>query len=173
MIILRHCESEFNRLYTLHGRDPNLPDPGLSARGLAHAQELVPQLTGLGITRILVSPFTRALQTARPLATALGIVPEITPLIRERGLFSCDEGTPASTLAGDWPALDFSHLAEHWWSPPPEPDHALNQRAQDFRTTLKTHPHPQGQTLVVSHWWFLLALSDRSLENGEWRHQHP
>ncbi|WP_373878373.1 phosphoglycerate mutase family protein [Acetobacter pasteurianus] len=71
MIILRHCESEFNRHYNLHGGDPGLEDPHLSAEGKAHAQDLALKLADRGIRRILVSPFTRALQTATPLAQRL------------------------------------------------------------------------------------------------------
>ena len=68
MIILRHCESEFNRLYNLSGRDPCVPDPALSAHGQDHAYALVDELRHKNITRILVSPFARTLQTATPIA---------------------------------------------------------------------------------------------------------
>lgn len=172
MIILRHCESEFNRLYSLSGRDPLVPDPPLSAQGQDHASALVDELSHKGIDRILVSPFTRALQTAMPIARALGITPKLTPLVRERGMYSCDVGSPASALAQDWPHLDFAHVPETWWSPLPEPDHALSQRAQHFRQMMRQEKH-DGQTLVVSHWWFLLELSGQSLENGDWLHLSP
>lgn len=172
MIILRHCESEFNRLYNLSGRDPHVPDPALSAQGQDHAYALVDELSHKGINRILVSPFTRALQTATPIARALGLTPQITPLVRERGMYSCDIGSPASTLAQNWPDLDFAHVPEQWWSPQPEPDHALSLRARQFRQTMRQTRH-DGQTLVVSHWWFLLELSGQSLENGDWLHLSP
>lgn len=94
MIILRHCESEFNRLYNLSGRDPCVPDPALSAHGQDHAYALVDELRHKNITRILVSPFTRTLQTATPIARALGLTPQITPLVRERGMYSCDVAPP-------------------------------------------------------------------------------
>lgn len=167
MIILRHCESEFNRLYNQTGRDPNLADPGLSAAGKTHADQLVYALGHLPITRILVSPFTRALQTATPLARALNITPEISPLLRERGLYSCDIGTEPSTLACDWPHLDFAGLDDTWWSPQPESDQHMQKRVQLFRQFMATQPDAD-QTLVVSHWWFLLGLCGDSLENGDW-----
>lgn len=172
MIILRHCESEFNRLYGLIGRDPMVPDPPLSAQGHAHAHALVQTLRNRDITHILVSPFTRALQTATPIARALGITPQITPLVRERCLYSCDIGSPATVLAQDWPHLDFAHLREHWWGSQPESDHALSTRVQDFRQQMRSNK-ACGQTLVVSHWWFLLELSGQSLENGDWQHLTP
>ncbi|MFT9025434.1 histidine phosphatase family protein [Acetobacter indonesiensis] len=172
MIILRHCESEFNRLYTLTGRDPGVADPSLSQQGRDHAQRLVQELAAEPITRILASPFTRALETAAPIAKALGITPEITPLVRERGMYSCDEGSPASALCAAWPRLDFEGLEEVWWSDLPESDRALQNRVQRFRSFMTAQPEA-GQTLVVSHWWFLLGLCGDSLENGDWRHEHP
>ena len=171
MIILRHCESEFNRLYTLTGQDPNVTDPGLSAAGLAHAQNLVTELSGQPITRILVSPFTRALQTAAPLARALNITPEITPLIRERGLYSCDEGSPTSALQTAWPHISFADLPEEWWSEQPETDRQLQHRVHLFKAAMRHRPEG-ARTLVVSHWWFLLGLCGDSLENGDWQHYH-
>lgn len=171
MIILRHCESEFNRLYTLTGRDPGVADPCLSAQGREHARRLVHELAGEHITRILVSPFTRALETAAPIAKALGITPEITPLVRERGMYSCDEGSPASALCSAWPRLDFAGLDEIWWSDLPESDRHLQSRVQRFRSFMAAQP-ASGETLVVSHWWFLLSLCGDSLENGDWRHEH-
>ncbi|GCD55461.1 hypothetical protein NBRC3222_0798 [Acetobacter pasteurianus NBRC 3222] len=75
MIILRHCESEFNRHYNLHGGDPGLEDPHLSAEGKAHAQDLALKLADRGIRRILVSPFTRALQNCHTSGATLGHYP--------------------------------------------------------------------------------------------------
>lgn len=172
MIILRHCESEFNRLYSLTGRDPNQADPTLSAQGQVHAQQLVHELVHLPIQRIVVSPFTRALQTAAPIARALAITPEVVPIIRERGLYSCDEGAPTSQLSAAWPHLNFGHQEEIWWSAHPESDAALQQRVQEFYADMRQRPDA-AQTLVVSHWWFLLGLCGDSLENGEWRHYNP
>ncbi|KDE19502.1 phosphoglycerate mutase [Acetobacter aceti 1023] len=172
MIILRHCESEFNRHYNLHGGDPGLEDPHLSATGKAHAQELALKLADRGIRRILVSPFTRALQTATPLAQRLGITPQIMPLVRERGMYSCDKGTPASALAAAWPHLDFTHIEEHWWSPLPESSASLENRAQQFRQIMAQDTRA-SETLVVSHWWFLLSLTGESFENGDWQHFSP
>ncbi|MGO3517037.1 MAG: histidine phosphatase family protein [Acetobacter cibinongensis] len=118
MIILRHCESEFNRLYNQTGRDPNLADPSLSAAGKTHADELVSALGHLPITRILVSPFTRTLQTATPLARALNITPEISPLLRERGLYSCDIGTAPNDPCRGLAAPRFCGTGCHMVVPP-------------------------------------------------------
>ncbi|GBQ28710.1 phosphoglycerate mutase [Acetobacter estunensis NRIC 0472] len=168
MIVLRHCQSEFNRLFTATRRDPGISDPPLSAHGHEQAQELVARLRGEDIRRIIVSPYRRALQTAAPLARVLGITPIVEPLVRERVAFSCDEGSPASQLALEWPDLDFSGLSEGWWSESPEPQHMVEDRAALFRTAIGALPQAR-HTLVVSHWCFLLAFVGESMENGTWR----
>ncbi|MGO3517038.1 MAG: hypothetical protein ACTINM_00815 [Acetobacter cibinongensis] len=45
----------------------------------------------------------------------------------------------------------------------------MQKRVQLFRQFMATQPDAD-QTLVVSHWWFLLGLCGDSLENGDWRH---
>jgi broad specificity phosphatase PhoE len=54
------------------------PGPGdearpLSAKGLAQAAGLIPQLEEVGIARVLSSPFIRCRQTVEPLAAARGL----------------------------------------------------------------------------------------------------
>lgn len=172
MIVLRHCESEFNRLFRASGRDPGIPDPPLSARGEAQAEALVPALAGEQIDRILVSPFRRALQTAAPLAAARGLRPLVEPLIRERAAFSCDEGSPPAVLAADWPELDFSGLDDVWWNTGVEQPEQVEERAEFFRRQMRADP-AWRRTLIVSHWGFLIALTGSSVENGRWRRLDP
>lgn len=172
MIVLRHCESEFNRLFTATRRDPGIPDPPLSDHGQAQARALAPALGGQNIERIIVSPFTRTLQTAAPLARALGIRPTIHPLIRERAAFSCDVGSPPARLALAWPELDFSGLDETWWTAGIEPPEEVEERAAIFRAEMCASPVWQN-TLVVSHWGFLIAFTAASMENGSWRRIDP
>ena len=45
-------------------------------------------------------------------------------------------------------------------------------RAARFRTAMAAAPD-QEETLLVSHWGFLLAFSGRSLENGNWLDVDP
>ncbi len=172
MIVLRHCESEFNRLFTATRRDPGIPDPPLSEHGHRQAEALVPALAGEKIDRIIVSPFTRTLQTAAPLAQALGVKPVVHPLIRERAAFSCDVGSPPARLALAWPELDFSGLAETWWTTGIETPEEVEERAAIFRTEMSASP-VWRKTLVVSHWGFLIALTAASMENGSWRRIDP
>lgn len=172
MIVLRHCESEFNRLFTLTGRDPGIADPLLSAHGRAHAESLIPELMQHKIRRIIVSPFSRAMETALPVARHLDIVPEVQPLIRERALYSCDVGSSPAHLAEKWPELDFSSLEETWWTERMESVRETEFRAREFcRQVASTSD--ADETLVVSHWAFLLTLTGESMENGTWRFFSP
>ncbi len=165
MIVLRHCQSEFNLHFTRTRCDPGIVDPGLTPLGEEQARQSALALDGIEITRILVSPYTRALQTAAPIARARGLTPLVTPLIGERCAFICDIGTPASVLAGRWPEIDFSHLGEVWWPQVTEVEDDVVERADRFRREMSP-PAQAGTTLVVSHWGFLLALSGTSLQNG-------
>jgi phosphohistidine phosphatase SixA len=51
-------------------------DPGLSPAGQSRAQELIHVLDDTGVTAIIVSHFVRTQQTAAPLATHLGLIPQ-------------------------------------------------------------------------------------------------
>ena len=172
MILLRHCQSEFNVHFTRTRRDPGIVDPVLTPLGEQQAEQAALALAGADITRILVSPYTRALQTAMPVARARGMTPVVTPLIRERYAFICDIGSPRTALARQWGGLDFSHLDETWWPAGMEAEEEVLARAERFRGEMAALPDWRT-TLVVSHWGFLLALSGASLENGTFRHIDP
>lgn len=181
MILLRHCQSEFNLHFTRTRCDPGIVDPALTADGLIQAQAAADALAEPHITRIIVSPYRRALQTATPIAERLGLKLTINSLIRERYAFVCDVGSPRSSLERDWPGIDFSGLDEVWWNdgtdgvdgtPQRESEDSVIARAAAFRTEMAGAPDWRN-TLVVSHWGFLLALSGRSLENGRWLRVDP
>src|SRR5262249_17912779 len=94
MILLRHGQSEFNLHFTATPPDPGLGDPPLTPLGHAQAAQAVKNLAGHRIARIISSPYTRALQTAAPLARTYGISVVINPIVRERYAFACDVGSP-------------------------------------------------------------------------------
>lgn len=166
MILLRHGQSAFNAAFTATRRDPGIPDPPLTDLGRAQAEQAAAALAGQDIRHIIASPYTRALQTAAPLAAALRLPVTINPIVRERYAFSCDVGSPRSALARAWPDLDFGTLDEVWWPPIEEPAAAVIDRAALFRAEMAALPRWQ-QTVVVSHWGFILSLTGTSLANGE------
>ncbi len=121
MILLRHGQSAFNAAFTATRRDPGIPDPKLTETGEAQAEAAAAALAGEVVSHIIASPYTRALQTAAPLARLLGVTVLINPVVRERYAFSCDVGSTRTALARSWPELDFAHLEEVWWPAVAEP----------------------------------------------------
>jgi broad specificity phosphatase PhoE len=172
MILLRHGQSEFNLHFTATRRDPGIPDPKLTELGHQQARDAAAALRGQGLRRIIVSPYTRALETAAPIAAELGIPVHINPIVRERYAFSCDIGSPARHLAATWPHHDFGHLDDIWWPQTEEPANQVIARADLFRAEMAALPD-WADTLVVSHWGFILSLTGKSTMNGTLHHYDP
>src|SRR5436309_12811453 len=60
-----------------HADTAALPDRPLSAAGLKRAQDLASALRNAGVTAIITTQLRRTRETAHPLASALGLVPEV------------------------------------------------------------------------------------------------
>jgi broad specificity phosphatase PhoE len=166
MILVRHAESEWNRHFSRTRIDPGIPDPPLTRAGRRQAAQLAARLAAAEISRLLTSPYRRALETATIVGQALGLAIAVEPLVRERCVFSCDEGTPPGQLAALWPELDFAHLEERWWGVPAETEVSLDCRCAAFRA--KTDPLPdRGQVAVITHWGVIRALTGRELANAD------
>ena len=172
MILLRHGQSEFNLHFSATRRDPGIVDARLTELGHAQAAEAAHQLAQVPVSRIIVSPYTRALQTAAPLARALGVPVLINPIVRERYAFACDVGTPRAELEQAWPEHDFSGIEEVWWPPVEEPAESIRGRAALFRAEMAALPD-WSDTVVVSHWGFILSLTGQSVMNGQWLRCDP
>lgn len=167
MILIRHGESEFNVIFNRTGRDPGIPDPKLTPRGREQVQRTAAELQRQGrpIRRLITSPFTRALETAAIIAEALKLPVEVEHIVHEHACYGCDIGTPISTLAERWPALDFSHIPEIWW-PEAEPHESLHRRCADFRAKAAAFSDWQ-HVAVVSHWAFIRGLTGHDARNAE------
>ena len=172
MILLRHGQSEFNLHFTKTRRDPGIVDPPLTQLGHLQAMEAAKRLASERITRIIVSPYTRALQTAAPIARALGVKLLINPTVRERFAFACDVGSPRTELQRAWPDHDFSAIDEIWWPAIEEPAGSIVGRAALFRNEMAAL-RDWADTLVISHWGFILCMTGRSVPNGEWLRCNP
>jgi broad specificity phosphatase PhoE len=172
MILLRHGQSEFNRAFTLTRRDPGIIDAKLTTLGHAQAASAAEVLAGERIRRIIVSPYTRALQTAAPIAKRLGVPVIVNPIVRERYAFSCDVGSPRTELVLSWPEHNFAALDEIWWPPIEETDGSVIARAALFRAEMAALPD-WSDTLVVSHWGFILSMTGISATNGQWLRCDP
>lgn len=165
MILVRHAESEWNRHFGRTRTDPGIPDPALTATGRSQADALIERLAGEGVERLLASPYRRTLETATIIARGLGLSITVEPLVRERNVFSCDQGTPRSALARLWPGLDFAHLDEHWWGEPAESEISLEHRCVTFRTKTADLPN-RHQVAVITHWGFIRGLTGEEVANA-------
>jgi broad specificity phosphatase PhoE len=171
MFFVRHGESEFNAVFAHTGRDPGIIDAPLTPRGAEQAAAAGHLLRKSGITRIICSPYRRALQTAALIAGELKLPVAVTALVGERALYSCDVGRDAATLKKEWAAVDFSSLEDgEWWPRKGETQASIERRVHAFLAQ-ENDATKAAQTLVVSHWYFLFTLSALDANNGEiiWR----
>jgi len=166
MIFLRHGQSEFNLHFTATRQDPGIIDPRLTPLGHEQAASAAKVLGARDIRRIIVSPYTRALETATPVARALGLPLLVTPTVRERYAFACDIGSPISQLQVAWPEVGFQAIEEVWWPAIEEPAEQIEARARLFRSEIAAL-EDWAHTLVVSHWGFILAFTGQSVMNGD------
>jgi len=165
MILLRHGQSEFNLAFTETRRDPGIEDPALTELGHQQAEQAAEALAEAVITRIIVSPYTRALQTAEPFLRRRKVPVTVMHEVRERYFFSCDVGRHPAHLAAAFPHHRFDHLPERWWPEAAETEAEILARAKKFREAMRADA-AQETTLLVSHWAFILALSGVSAMNG-------
>ncbi len=167
MILLRHGQSEFNLAFSQTRKDPGIADPALTEFGHLQAAEAARLLASERIARIIVSPYTRTLQTAAAVARGIHAPVLINPIVRERCAFACDIGTPRTELQRAWPQHDFSSIEEIWWPAVPEPTASVLARAALFRAEM-TALHDWPDTLVITHWGFIMSMTGLSLPNGQW-----
>ncbi len=166
MLLLRHGQSYFNLHFSESRIDPGIEDPELTPLGMAQAQGVAEQLAGT-LSRVIVSPYTRTLQTAQPiLRTNHRAQVEIMHEVRERAVFVCDVGSSPAALAVRFPHHDFSPLPPRWWPAEAETPQQTIDRADAFRMLMAARDD-SATTLLVSHWAFILALTGRSAANGE------
>lgn len=165
MILVRHAESEWNRHFSRTRVDPGIPDPPLTRTGRRQATQLAEQLAESKVRRLVASPYRRTLETATIIAETLALTITVEPLVRERCVFSCDEGTPPRQLAALWPDLDFAHLEEQWWGIPAESEVSLSRRCAAFRAKTDALPD-RRHVAVITHWGVIRALTGQELTNG-------
>jgi broad specificity phosphatase PhoE len=166
MFLLRHGQSYFNLHFTPTRIDPGIEDPELTDLGLSQAHAAAAQLSHVSLTRIIISPYTRALQTAQPFLRNQQASVDIMHEVRERAAFVCDVGSSLAVLSARFPHHDFKHLPSPWWSKSVETLESTIARADAFRALMAAR-NDSATTLLVSHWAFILALSGQSLSNGE------
>jgi broad specificity phosphatase PhoE len=166
MYLLRHGQSLFNLHFTETRRDPGIEDPELTPLGHTQAEAAAAILADQPVTRIIVSPYTRALQTAEPLLRRHPMPVEVMHEVRERFAYACDIGREPELLAARFPQHRFDHLPARWWPEARESAEDTIARANRFRAEMAAR-NDQATTVLVSHWAFILSLTGISIENGE------
>ncbi len=107
--LIRHGETEFNRLGIFRGRY----EVDLNDTGRRQAQEIGKALKGCGISFLLTSPLSRAVETARMIAEILKV--EYTPDEAFNNIALGEwQGVPKSKIKQDYPDL------WHLWTTEPE-----------------------------------------------------
>ena len=172
MILLRHGQSEFNLHFHATRRDPGIVDPALTELGHSQAAHAACARRNNGSIGSSPRRTPARCRPRRPLARALGVPVVVNPIVRERYAFACDIGTPRTELERAWPEHDFSGLDEVWWPVIEEPAEAVQARATLFRAELAALPD-WSDTVVVSHWGFILCLTGQSVMNGTWLRCDP
>ncbi len=172
MFLLRHGQSYFNLHFNATRVDPGIEDPELTPLGVEQAVAAARQLADAALTRIIISPYTRALQTAEPVLAIHRVPVKIMQEVREQAAFACDIGTAPDLLAARFPHHEFGHLPAQWWPAGIETAEETGERANAFRA-LMTARDDSATTLLVSHWAFILALTGVSLANGQILEYHP
>ena len=166
MFLLRHGQSYFNLLFNETRVDPGIEDPELTPLGLQQAAAAAARLAGTALTRIIISPYTRTLQTAQPILDIHKVPVVIMHEVREQAAFACDVGSAPDLLSARFPHHDFAHLPPKWWNERGETMEETLARANAFRDHMAARDDHET-TLLVSHWAFIQALTGISLANGE------
>ena len=112
--LIRHAQSAFNAVHDPNKPDPMIFDAPITALGKTQAQQARSEIKQLDLINVIVSPFTRTLQTAQ-LIFGKRLPFQINSEVREQLCNSCDVGSPPHKLARDYPHLDFDHLEDCWW----------------------------------------------------------
>jgi glucosyl-3-phosphoglycerate phosphatase len=173
VLLIRHAQSTFNAHYAAFGVDPGHIDARLSELGLQQVEAARETLAGTPVDLVVVTPLTRALQTAQGLFGDREVPVHVTCLHRERLESSCDVGRSPVHLARDFPHLAFDHLADPWWHAPEghegpfaiEPENEFRARVDRFRTWVGERP--ERRVAVIGHGTFFHALTGRWLANAE------
>lgn len=176
VLCIRHGESTFNAAWRENPVDPLHFDARLSERGRDQVRHARAALLHHPVDLVLVSPLTRALETAVGLFREHPSAPpmHVVPLLRERVENSCDVGRPPAALAAEFPQLDFAHLPPVWWHAEGqadargihvEPDAVVQSRAAAFRQLLRDRSEPV--IAVVGHGTFMWHLTGKVLANCE------
>jgi len=156
ILLIRHGETEWNRIHRFHGRS----DEPLSQKGRDEAHALALALKDEPLTAIYSSPLIRARETAHHIKA---FHPSV-PFFEERGLIEMDFGAFEGMEAARW-VEEYPDFYEIWMKTPASvtmPDGEsladVQKRALDTLRRI-TGQHPSRSTLLLcSHKFVNLTI---------------
>ena len=102
--LIRHAQSAFNAVYDPKKPDPMIFDAPITELGEIQTQQARSEVKHLDLVNVIVSPFTRTLQTAH-LIFGNRVPFQINSAVREQLCNSCDVGSPPHNLLEITPIL--------------------------------------------------------------------
>ena len=173
MLLIRHGQSEFNVAFGRDRIDPGITDAPLTELGRRQARAVAAAIESgridRPVSRLICSPYTRALQTAAIIGEILDLPIAVDPLIRELSAFACDIGTPRAHLLDRFPTHDFNRVTDEiWWHQHDidgrEPEELLHARCRTFVETMAARDD-WHEAAVVTHWGVIRALTGEGVDN--------
>jgi len=156
IILIRHGETEWNRLHRFQGRS----DIPLNPKGNEQASALALALKNETITAIYSSPLERAIETA----SHIGRFHPSTPLIKESGLKEMDLGDFEGMEAKQW-VLQHQDFRKAWEENPAtlnmpggESLQEVQYRAIDTLNRISEPYGPDCTLLICSHNFVIISL---------------
>ena len=147
LVLVRHAETEWNRDRRIQGHT----DIGLSPQGYEQARRLAWRLAGEPIRAVYASDLSRALQTAEPLAAALGLPVRTTPLLREVS-FGAWEGLTISEVEAGWPDEYAAWRQDSVRSRPPQGEQIEELQRRTLAAVAEiVSAYPGESVAVVAH----------------------
>lgn len=170
--LIRHGQSEFNAAHVNGGPDPMIFDARLTKLGVEQAKRARISAQKLNIQTVIVSPFTRALQTAQYI---FGGTHWLNVMIgpHEQLSHSCDVGRSPKDLQVDFPDLSFDGIPEVWWhtGKPNELGYTVEKQdifapriAEFVKTLADMSPRPVA---IVAHGNVFKEMTGFEMENCE------
>jgi broad specificity phosphatase PhoE len=147
LVLIRHGETEWNRDRRIQGHT----DIELSNEGHEQARRLALRLAREPIQAVYSSDLRRAHQTADPIAAALDLTVQPTPLLREVS-FGAWEGFTVSEVEAGWPE-EYAAWREdsvRYRAPDGERIEELQARAMTCASEILT-AHPGQTVALVGH----------------------
>lgn len=156
IILVRHGETEWNRLHRFQGRS----DIPLNPKGNNQARALALALKNEPLTAIYSSPLERAVETA----CHIGTFHPSTPLIKESGLMEMDLGEFEGMEAQQW-AVQHQDFRKVWEKNPAaltipggESLKEVQQRAVEVLNRISAPYEPDSTLLICSHNFVIISL---------------